>query len=162
MDFLTILLALAATALVLIGLAGTLHPALPGPPLVLCGLWMGAWLGDFERVGGYTVLVLAAIAVLAQLLDFIASALGAKHVGASRQAMVGAVLGALVGIFFGIPGLLLGPFLGAVGGELMARGGITHATRVGLATWAGLLVGVVVKLALSLSMVGLFCLAWLF
>lgn len=161
MDFLTILLGLAAVVLVLGGLVGTVYPMLPGPPLVFCGLWMGAWLGDFERVGPYTVLALAALAALAQLLDFVASALGAQRVGASRRAVAGAVLGAMVGILFGIPGLLLGPFLGAVAGELMARGGLTQATTVGLATWAGLIVGVIVKLALSLAMIGVYCTAWL-
>ncbi len=161
MDYLTILLGLVAAALVIGGLVGTVYPLIPGPPLVFLGLWMGAWIGDFERVGGAMVVVLAVLATLAQVLDFIASALGAKRVRASREAVIGAFLGAVVGIFLGLPGLILGPFVGAVGGELLARGGIGQATKVGVATWVGLVVGVLVKLALSLSMIGLFLLAWL-
>jgi uncharacterized protein len=159
---LEILLGSVAVLLVLGGLAGAIHPLLPGPPLVFLGLWMGAWLGDYERVGGRAVLALAALAALAQLLDFLASALGAKRMGASRRAVVGAVLGTVVGLFFGLPGLLLGPFVGAVAGELSASGGIERSTRVGLATWAGQIAGVLMKLALSLFMVGLFILLWLF
>lgn len=162
MEVLSILLGLVAAVLVAGGLVGTLHPMLPGPPLVFCGLWMGAWLGDFERVGGYTVLVLAVLAILAQLLDFVASALGARHVGASREAVLGAVLGAVVGLFFGLPGLLLGPFVGAVSGELLAHDGITRATKVGIATWIGQLAGVLMKLALSMTMIGVFLFAWIF
>ena len=158
----TILLALVAILLVVAGLVGTIHPVLPGPPAVFLGLWIGAWIGNYERVGTTTVWILLAIALLAQLLDFLASALGAKRVGASRQAVWGAVLGAALGIFFGFVGILLGPFIGAIIGELYARGGVRRAARVGIATWVGLLVGAIAKIALALFMVALYCLTWLF
>jgi uncharacterized protein len=159
---LTVVLAVTAALLVLGGLAGAFMPVLPGPPLVFLGLWIAAWIGGFERVGVWTVVFLGAVAALAVALDFVAGALGAKRVGASRAAAAGAVAGAFVGIFFGLPGLLLGPFLGAVLGELLARGGMRKAANVGMATWAGLLFGAFAKLGLSLLMVAVFVLAWIF
>lgn len=157
----TILLAGLAVALVLGGLAGAVYPVLPGPPLVFFGLWLGAWLAGYDQVSGMTVLVLAGIALLAMLLDLVASAFGAKRVGASGWAVGGALLGAVVGIFFGLPGLLMGPFVGAVGGELLARQGLRRAANVGLATWIGMLMGAIAKLVLSLLMIGVFVLAWI-
>lgn len=82
--------------------------------------------------------------------------LGAKHVGASAGALWGAIIATVVGIFFGIPGLLLGPFVGAVCGELASGGSVTRSAHVGLATWIGLLFGTLAKLALSFAMLGIF------
>ena len=144
----------------LVGLAGAVLPALPGVPLVFGGLWLAAWIDDYARVGGWTIGVLGVLTMLAFVVDFAATALGAKKVGASRQAIAGAALGTFVGIFFGLPGLLLGPFIGAVAGELAARGRVGQAMDVGVATWMGLLFGTLAKLALSLAMVGIFVAAY--
>jgi hypothetical protein len=61
---------------------------------------------------------LAGLAALTYVVEVVASVLGVKKYGGSSRAMVGAVIGGIVGLFFGIPGILLGPFLGAVAGEL--------------------------------------------
>ena len=113
-----VLLWLLAAVLVLAGLLGLILPALPGAPLLFAGLLVAAWVEDFSYVGGGTLAVLGALALLTYAVDFAASALGAKRFGASNRAIVGAAIGALVGIFFGLPGILLGPFVGAVLGEL--------------------------------------------
>lgn len=155
MDSSALLLAVAA-ALVAVGLAGTLLPALPGVPLVFGGLVLAAWAEGFEQVGFGTLAVLAAMAGLAWGLDFAAGLLGARHFGASRLALAGAGLGAVAGLFLGLPGLLLGPFLGAVLGELAARRDLLQAGRAGLGTWLGLVLGAAAKLALCLSMVLIF------
>jgi uncharacterized protein YqgC (DUF456 family) len=89
-------------------------------------------------------------------IDFAASALGAQRVGAHRRAVIGAALGALVGLFFALPGILLGPFVGAAIGEFSARGSLGGAGRVGLATWLGMALGGAAKLAIALSMIALF------
>lgn len=146
--------------LVTIGLAGTILPMLPGAPMVFGGLWLAAWIDGYERVGPWTVGALGVLLLLAIAMDFIASALGAQRVGASRQAITGSVIGSFVGLFFGLLGLLVGPFVGAVIGELIARRGVQQATTVGIATWIGLLFGTVAKLALSLAMVGVFVFAY--
>lgn len=144
--------------LVAIGLAGTLLPALPGAPLVFAGLLLGAWIDGFAYVGRGTLILLGAITALTFAVDFAASALGARRAGAHRRAVVGAALGAGVGLFFGLPGIVLGPFLGAVAGELSVRGSLERAGRVGVATWLGMLLGGAVKLALVLSMLLIFAL----
>ncbi|WP_202840396.1 DUF456 domain-containing protein [Luteimonas saliphila] len=154
-----------AVLLVLAGLAGILLPALPGLPLVFAGMLLAAWAGGFEQIGGWTVLLLAALTLISIGVDFLASAAGAKRVGASRLAVVGALVGTVVGLFFGLVGVFVGPFVGAVFGELVARRGIGHrdlgqATRVGIGTWFGIFVGTVLKITIAFAMVGIFALAW--
>lgn len=154
MDWLWIVVAL----LVAIGIAGVVLPVLPGVLLVLAGLVLGAWIDGFAYVGRNTLILLAALALLTYAVDFVATALGARRAGAHPRAVVGAALGAFAGLFFGLPGILLGPFAGAVVGELSVRGSLERAGRVGLATWLGMLLGSAVKLALVLTMLLIFAL----
>jgi hypothetical protein len=156
----TILLWLLAGVLVLLGIAGVILPALPGPALVFLGLLLGAWIDGFTRIGGATVALLGALAALAWLIDFVAASLGAKRVGASTLAVVGAALGTVAGLFFGFVGLLVGPLVGAIGGELLAGRASHQAARAGVATWIGLIAGVAVKLALAFTMIGVFAFAY--
>jgi uncharacterized protein len=149
-----------AGALAAIGVAGSVLPGLPGAPLVLGGCVLGAWLDRFERVGPGTLAVLAALTVLSMLVDPIAAALGARKMGASRWAVVGAVLGLLAGLFLGIPGLLLGPLVGAVAGELLAGRDVAQAGRAGLGAWLGFLLGSVAKLGIAATMAAIFAFAW--
>jgi len=147
--------------LVGVGIAGTLIPGLPGTPLVFGGLLLAAWADGFQSVGVGTVMILAAMTVLAFCVDFISSSLGARRAGASREAVVGAALGTLVGIFFGFAGIILGPFAGAVIGEFMARRNLGQAGIAGVATWIGFILGIGVKLMLAFTMVGIFFLAYI-
>ncbi|WP_281784001.1 DUF456 domain-containing protein [Sinimarinibacterium flocculans] len=157
-----VLLWLTVVALVALGIAGAVLPALPGVPMVFAGLWLGAWIDGYARIGTGTLIVLGVLTALSLLIDFVASALGAKRVGASPKAVTGAVLGSLVGLFFGLPGIILGPFIGAVLGELATQRNFDQATRVGIATWMGLLFGTIAKLVTSLVMVGIFVFAYFF
>jgi hypothetical protein len=154
-------LMILAFAMVAIGVAGSILPALPGVPLVFAGLLVAAWAGDFQRVGVVTLAVLGALTVTSLVIDFAATALGAKRVGATKYAILGAALGTAAGVFLGIPGLILGPFVGAVAGELLSHGQLTQAARAGVATWVGLLFGTLAKLALVFAMLGIFLAAWL-
>lgn len=156
-----LLIKILAAALVLVGLAGTVVPILPGVPLVFAGLLMVAWADQFQHVGAVTLTILGVLTVLSLVADFLASALGAKKLGASPRAVAGATIGALVGILFGLPGLIFGPFIGAVLGELSANRALVQAGKAGLGTWIGLLLGSVVKLTLSFLMVGIFLTAHL-
>ncbi len=155
-----------AAVLVLIGLAGTVLPALPGLPLVFGGMLLAAWAGDFQQIGGFTVAVLAALTLVSLIVDFWATAVGAKRVGASRSAIVGAMIGTFAGLFFGLIGIFIGPFVGALAGELLHRrslgsGDVGDAAKIGFGTWVGILFGVVLKLGLAFAMIGVFVLAWL-
>ena len=154
-----------AVVLVLVGIAGTVLPALPGLPLVFGGMLLAAWAGGFEEVGGWTIAVLGLLTLLSVGIDFMATAMGAKRVGASRLALIGAVVGTFAGLLAGLVGVFIGPFIGALAGELIHRRGLGaddmgHAARVGVGTWVGILVGTVLKLGLAFGMLGLFALAW--
>ena len=156
-------IALYALAVLLMvgGLAGAVLPALPGLPMLFGGIWLAAAVDGYRHLGPGWLVALGVLATLGVVVDFIAAMLGARRVGASRQAIWGATLGTLVGMFLGIPGLLLGPFAGAVAGEWMASRSVRRSTHVGIGTWLGLLFGTVFKLVVSFAMVGLAGLAWL-
>lgn len=149
-----------AVLLVLIGIAGTILPALPGLPLVFAGLLLAAWADGFVHVSGWTMLVLAVVTALAMTADFVASLFGTKVAGASKWAMLGAGVGTLVGIFFGLPGLLLGPFVGAMAAELIYRENLGLATKAGLGAWLGLALGAAAKVAAVFTMLAVFLSAW--
>jgi uncharacterized protein YqgC (DUF456 family) len=153
------LLWLLAIALIAIGVAGTVLPALPGAVLVFAGALLGAWIDDFSRVSGWTIGVLAALTVLAWVVDLVAAALGAKRAGASRLAIVGAALGTVAGIITGLWGLLFMPLAGAAIGEFVAERNVVRAGTVGVATWIGLLLGTAAKVAIVFAMVGIFVFA---
>ena len=156
----TILLWMLASALVLIGLAGTMLPALPGVPFVFMGLLIIAWIGDFQRIAWPTLTLLALLTALAVAADLVAAIFGAKRAGASRLALLGAALGSVVGLFFGLVGIFVLPFIGAVIGELMARQRLDQAAKVGFATWLGMLVGALAELSLAITMLGVFVIAY--
>ncbi len=150
-----ILYALAA-ALVLVGIAGTILPALPGVPLVFAGMLVAAWAGDFAVIGWPTLSILGVLAAIAIAVDFIAGVLGAKRVGASGWALFGAAAGTVVGLFLGLPGLILGPFVGALLGELIAGSTLRRSTTVGIGAWLGFIFGTLAKIALCFTMLGVF------
>lgn len=154
------LLWIACALCVAVGFAGAVLPAIPGPPLVFLGLLAGAAADDFQRVGWGTLSVLLLLTGVTFAIDIAATALGAKRAGASKLAILGALLGSLAGLAFGLPGLLIGPFAGALAGEWIARKDLRQAGKVGLATWLGMLLAAVGKLAILCLMVGLFVLAW--
>jgi uncharacterized protein YqgC (DUF456 family) len=155
-----ILLDVIACALILLGLAGAIVPTVPGIPLIFIGVWLIAAVDHYHHLGYGWLIGIAAIGAVGLTTDLLAGVLGVKQVGASRQAVAGALLGTVVGLFFGLPGLLLGPFLGAVLGELAAGSSILRSTNVGIGAWLGLLFGTIIKLVSSLMMVALWGVAW--
>jgi uncharacterized protein YqgC (DUF456 family) len=155
-----IALYLLAAALIIGGLIGSVIPALPALPMIFGGIWLAAAVDDYHHVGLWWLLILGGLGATGVVLEFIASTLGAKRIGASRQALWGASIGMLAGMFFGIPGLLLGPFVGALLGELASGKSVLRSAHVGVGTWVGLLFGALMKLVISFVMVGLFALAW--
>lgn len=149
---------LLVSLLVLAGLAGTVLPALPGVPLVFAGLLLGAWLVDFSSTGWATIGIFAVLTILAQVVDFLASAFGARYAGAGVRAFWGATIGAVVGIFFGLVGIILGPFLGAVIGELSGGNTWRASGKAGVGAWLGMVFATAFKLSISFLMVGVFLL----
>lgn len=148
-------------ALILVGLAGTVLPVLPGTILVWGGIVLGAWIDDFSRVGTTTLVVVSVLAVLAWGLDYVAGLMGAKKAGASKQALIGAAVGTVLGLFMGLVGVLFMPLVGAAVGEYLAQKDQTRAVKVGVSTWIGIMVGLMAKVVLAFIMVGIFVAALL-
>lgn len=151
-----------AALLIVGGLVGAVLPVLPGIPMIFGGIWLVAAVDSYRHLGLWWLLIIGALGTLGVIVDFVAGTLGAKRVGASQRALWGAAVGTLLGMFFGIPGLLFGPFLGALAGELASGTSVLRSAHVGIGTWLGLLFGTLVKLVLSFVMIGLFGVAMLF
>ncbi len=161
MDY-TIAWNVLAGLLVVVGVIFTVLPPLPGVLLVLGGLALAAWSEGFEHVGTIPLLIMVVVTGLSYVVDFVASALGAKKTGASPQAIWGAALGALFGVFFGLPGILLGPFIGAMAVQYLQDRDMVQAGKVGVGAWIGMAVGTALKLALVFLMIGMYALLRLF
>lgn len=152
----TLLLWILAYTLMAAGVIGTVVPLLPGTVLVLAGIVLGAWIDDFARVGAGTLTVITILAVAAWALDYVAGLLGAKKAGASRLAIVGAAVGMVVGLFMGFVGVLFMPLVGAVIGEFIARREGSGAVKIGIATWLGIILGLIAKVVIAFMMIGIF------
>jgi hypothetical protein len=160
MDTHTLLWAVAGLMIV-VGVAGVVLPALPGVLFVLAGIVLAAWIDDFTRISGWTVGIIAVLAVVGWVADYAATLLGAKKAGASKLAIAGAAIGTVLGVFAGLIGLLIFPFIGAALGEYLNQRDARNAGKVGLGTWLGLLVGTVVKVVIVFMMLGIFIAALL-
>jgi uncharacterized protein YqgC (DUF456 family) len=155
-----ILLTALAAAVIVVGLVCAIVPLLPGIPLIFAGVWLIAGLDGYRHLGLGWLLGIAAVGAVGLVVDLLAGALGAKRMGASSQAVCGALIGTLIGLFFGIPGLLFGPFIGAVIGELSAGNSVLRSAHAGVSVWVGLIFGTIIKLVSSLMMVALFGAGW--
>jgi uncharacterized protein len=145
-----------AVLLVIVGAVGTVLPALPGVPLIFAGVLLAAWAEDFQRIGGWTLGILGVLALIGLVVDYVAASMSAQRAGASRQGIIGAALGTVAGIFTGLLGLVFMPLVGAAIGEFLAHRDASRAGKVGVATWLGLLVGTVIKIAVAFTMIGVF------
>ncbi len=148
--------AIAVAIFFLAGLVGSVVPWMPGPLLVLAGALLWAIVTSFETLGVGRLAILAALMLVSFLLNFVAGAIGARRYGGSRWGVVGAVVGAIVGLFFGPLGLLFGPVIGAIGGELAHGATLEGGLRSGFGALGGLLVSFVADLVICLTMIGLF------
>ncbi len=155
------LLWLLAVVFILVGIAGTVIPAIPGTSLVFLGLLLAAWADNFVKVGWVALTVLALMTLGSFGIDFYTTSLGAKKVGASKMAIVGAAVGTVIGIFFGFVGLIVGPFAGAFLGELLVRKDLKQAGKAGAGTWLGIAIGMAAKIALVFAMIGIFVLSYI-
>jgi uncharacterized protein len=151
------IIGLSLTLLVMLaGLIGSLLPVLPGTPLVLLAA-IGHRLYFGEAGASNLVLgILAMLTLISMLFDFLAGMLGAKKFGATWRGMIGAVIGGIIGLFFNLPGIILGPFLGAMLFEMLGDKEFKVAVKAGLGATVGLLLGVVGKFSIGVVMMILF------
>ena len=113
------------------------------------------------KVGAGMLITLGLLTAASMGMDFWAAAIGARRVGASRLAVIGALAGTVCGLVLGPVGLLVGPFAGALMGELLHGRSLNasqvgKATRVGIGTTLGIVLGIALKLMLAFTMLGLF------
>jgi uncharacterized protein YqgC (DUF456 family) len=138
--------------LVFLGRLGAFLPVLPGPPLGFAGLL----LLHFTSLAEFSVtflVVMGVIVLLVSILDYLVPILGAKRFGGSRLGVVGCVVGLLLGIFIFPPfGIIIGPFLGAIIGELINGDDLNKAVKSGFGSFLGYVFGTGIKLALSFVM----------
>ena len=145
-----------ALIIMLIGLIGSVLPVLPGTPVVLiAAICHRLYFGE-ASISNLFLVVLVLLTGLSLLLDFIASVLGAKKFGATWRGMTGAIIGGIVGLFFNIPGIILGPFLGAMILEMTGGKEFKVAAKAGAGAVIGLLLGVVGKFSICVMMIALF------
>ena len=147
---------IVAVLMVIVGIAGTVLPALPGVALVFGGILLAAWIDGFTVISGWTVGALAVLTLIGLVIDYVAQTMSAQRAGATGLGIAGAAVGTIVGIFTGLVGLLFMPLVGAAVGEFIAHRDALRAGKVGVATWVGLLVGAVLKLAIVFTMTGIF------
>lgn len=150
-----------AITMIGVGILGTVVPGLPGTVLVFGGLFTAAWMDHFNRVGPLLLAVLGFLSLAAYILDAVAVDVAVKSVNASRFALIGAVVGTLVGASMDFVGVLFMPFVGAMIGELVAEWDVIRAGRVGIATWLGMILAMAARLALAFTMIGIFIIAFL-
>jgi uncharacterized protein len=151
------IIGLTLTLLVmLVGFVGSIVPLLPGPPLVLIAAFgHRLWFGE-HSASGFVLLCLTLLAAVALALDHFASVYGAKRFGATWRGLLGAFVGGVIGIFFNIPGIIIGPFLGAMLFEMLGGYKIDKASHAGVGATLGVFAGIVGKCALSIVMIALF------
>jgi len=148
---------LFTTVLFAVGLIGTVLPVFPGTTIILAGAVIHRMmLGPEKSVGWRSIVLLVLLTVATYVLDFLSAYFGAKYFGATKWGMFGAILGALIGVFFGILGLFVWPVIGAIVGEFIAGKRMIDAGRAGWGSLLGNLGGMVGKLVIALAMITIF------
>src|SRR6266581_1907650 len=144
-------------ALFAVGLIGTVVPILPGTTVILAAAIIHRlMLGAEKSIGWKTIVVLVLLTLLSYVFDFLGSYFGAKYFGATKWGAFGAIVGALIGLFFGIIGLFAGPVIGAVAGEFVAGKRMIDAGRAGWGSLLGNLGAMIAKLVIALVMITIF------
>lgn len=147
-------------AVCLLGLAGLFLPVIPGSVLVFVGIVLVAWADGFARIGFGTLAAVGALAIAAALVDNLAGAIGARKLGASKWGVLGALVGLLAGLAMGPLGVVIGPAAGALVAEYLVDRDFKRASKAGAGAVIGFLVGLVAKIALAFSMIGIAVLAY--
>jgi len=142
-----------AIIVILIGIAGIFIPYVPGISLIFIAILAYGWHEGFHQVSSYYIAVMAALTVLSLVVDYLAATLGAKHFGSSKYGIYGALLGTLLGIIIFAPiGIFVGPWLGALIGEMLAGKDFSTAMRISWGTIVGLFSGIAFNLVLGAAM----------
>ncbi len=156
------LLLLLGLAVIVAGVVGLVAPVLPGVALIYLGIVLVAWADDFTRIGPLMLVMMLGVTVVAMIADYLAALFGARKAGASGWGVFGAGVGAIAGLFLGLPGVILGPAIGALAFEYVRNPDAKKAVRAGLGGLAGFILGVVAKALCGFLLIGLAILAYVF
>ncbi len=147
---------LASVPFIVAGFIGTLFPVLPGTILILCGFFVYGLITGFDTLSFRFFIGQGVLVGLSYLIDFLATALGVKMYGGSKAAAWGAVLGSLLIFVIGPLGILIGPLLGAIAGELIMGLEVRQAMHSGFGSFLGFIGGSLAKVVISCIMVAWF------
>ena len=139
-----ILLIVFAFLLLVASIVGCLLPILPGPPLAYAGMLL-LHLTDKVHFTTHQLVIWLVIVIVLQVVDYITPLLGSKYSGGTSFGNRGCMAGTLLGLFFMPWGVIVGPFIGAVAGEMMGGQDFPHAIRSGIGTLLGFLFGTLLK-----------------
>ncbi len=122
-------LLVVALLAMLVGLAGSVLPALPGVPVIFFSALVYAFLTGFDVIGAPVLVPLALFAALAFVADIVATSYGARRFGASNWGTIGGAVGGIAGALAGLLlvgigslfGLILGTIAGVFAGEYLRR-----------------------------------------
>ncbi len=157
MDVYHITILVISLLVILGGLAGIIFPVIPSTPLIWVGIFIYAACDGFETIGWSLLLIFAILAIVSIVLDYLGGVIGAKKYGATRWGLIGSVIGGIAGFFMGgIVGLIFGPFFGAVSFDLFFGKDLKGAFISGVGTLVGFLGGVIIKLVISILIIGIF------
>jgi uncharacterized protein YqgC (DUF456 family) len=157
-----ILLTVVGVVLLAAGVAGLVLPVLPGAVLLVLGVLALAWAGGFTVIGWGTVAFAGAIGLAITAVDVVASLVGARAFGASRWAVIGSAVGLVAGLFLGLPGIVLGPAIGALAFEYAKDPNFERALKAGVGAFLGYVVGSALKVTLAFVLVGVVALRLIF
>ena len=159
---LTVILAIISTVLILYGLVSIILPFIPGGlPVAWLGLFIFAIGTGFQNISIATTVIFFVIMLVTIAIDFFAPMLGAGKFRASKWGILGAMFGSFLGIFIvGLWGIVLGPFFGAILGELTGGKDYKQALKIGLGTLIGLIVGGLIKITVVFIMLGFLVASW--
>ena len=135
--------AVVGALFLVVGFVGCVVPVLPGPVLSYCGLL--ALIPTDRCPSAFVLVAMGLLIAVVTVADYVVPALGARKFDCSRWGTAGCFVGTIVGLFFFPMGILLGPFCGAVLGELIAGKSVGRALRGGWGALLGFLAGVVLK-----------------
>jgi uncharacterized protein YqgC (DUF456 family) len=162
MTFLEILLFVVVLIVMIIGLAGVILPVLPGIPLIFGAAVLYGILTRFEQIDLQLILIFAGMTVIGLVIDYLANYFSVRKMGGGRAGAIGAVIGLMVGIWFGLIWIIILPFLLAVAFELIAGKQGKQAITSGFGAFVGLLFGGLTRFIIGCVMIGIFVWAVIF
>ena len=141
MEFLFFIIAFV---LIVLGIVGCIVPMLPGTPLSYAGILLLHFTNQVQFTTTQLIVWLIVVIIL-QVLDYITPMLGSKYSGGTTYGNRGCIAGTIVGLFFMPWGIIMGPFLGAVIGEMLGGRDLEHALKAGIGSMIGFVLGTLLK-----------------